>query len=91
MTVTSFDYYSVPFEPGFVEMSCISPPCYPSINHLDYPSVPFVSGIREILKVRLGEYDVSTTSEPLKHQVQLDHVDPVEPVHDYNGNAFSCM
>jgi len=30
--------------------------------------VPFVSGIREILKVRLGEYDVSTTSEPLKHQ-----------------------
>lgn len=30
--------------------------------------LPFVSGIKEILKVRLGEYDVSTTSEPLKHQ-----------------------
>jgi len=30
--------------------------------------VPYVSGIREILKVRLGEYDVSTTSEPLRHQ-----------------------
>lgn len=29
--------------------------------------LPFVSGIREILKVRLGEYDVSTTSEPLPH------------------------
>ena len=34
-----------------------------------YFSVPYVSGIREILKVRVGEYDVSTTSEPLKHQV----------------------
>ena len=31
-------------------------------------SLPFVSGIREILKVRLGEYDVSTTAEPLPHQ-----------------------
>jgi len=30
--------------------------------------LPFVSGIREILKVRLGEYDVSTTAEPLPHQ-----------------------
>lgn len=30
--------------------------------------IPFVSGIREILKVRLGEYDVSTTAEPLPHQ-----------------------
>ncbi|XP_023328590.1 chymotrypsinogen A [Eurytemora carolleeae] len=43
-----------------------------SQNHTNfiYPllSVPYVSGIREILKVRLGEYDVSTTSEPLKHQ-----------------------
>jgi len=30
--------------------------------------LPFVSGIAEILKVRLGEYDVSTTAEPLPHQ-----------------------
>lgn len=30
--------------------------------------LPFVSGIEEILKVRLGEYDVSTTAEPLPHQ-----------------------
>lgn len=30
--------------------------------------LPFVSGIRDILKVRLGEYDVSTTAEPLPHQ-----------------------
>jgi len=30
--------------------------------------LPFVTGIREILKVRLGEYDVSTTAEPLPHQ-----------------------
>jgi len=30
--------------------------------------LPFVSGIGEILKVRLGEYDVSTTAEPLPHQ-----------------------
>lgn len=31
-------------------------------------SIPFVSGIQEILKVRLGEYDVSTTAEPLPHE-----------------------
>ena len=31
-------------------------------------SLPFVSGIREILKVRLGEFDVSTTAEPLPHE-----------------------
>lgn len=30
--------------------------------------LPFVSGIREILKVRLGEFDVSTTAEPLPHE-----------------------
>lgn len=30
--------------------------------------LPFVSGIGEILKARLGEYDVSTTAEPLPHQ-----------------------
>jgi len=30
--------------------------------------LPFVAGIEEILKVRLGEYDVSTTAEPLPHQ-----------------------
>ena len=36
---------------------------------LNFPncSLPFVSGIREILKVRLGEYDVSTTAEPLRY------------------------
>ncbi len=31
-------------------------------------SLPFVSTISEILKVRLGEYDVSTTAEPLRHE-----------------------
>merc|ERR1712203_873404 len=31
-------------------------------------SLPFVTGIQEILKVRLGEYDVSTTAEPLPHE-----------------------
>jgi len=30
--------------------------------------IPFVAGIEEILKVRLGEYDVSTTAEPLPHK-----------------------
>jgi len=30
--------------------------------------LPFVSNVAEILKVRLGEYDVSTTAEPLPHQ-----------------------
>jgi len=30
--------------------------------------LPFVTGIQEILKVRLGEYDVSTTAEPLPHE-----------------------
>lgn len=31
-------------------------------------SLPFASNIDEILKVRLGEYDVSTTAEPLRHE-----------------------
>ena len=31
-------------------------------------SLPFVNSISEILKVRLGEYDVSTTAEPLRHE-----------------------
>ena len=31
-------------------------------------SLPFVHNIRDILKVRLGEYDVSTTAEPLRHE-----------------------
>lgn len=30
--------------------------------------LPFVSTIDQILKVRLGEYDVSTTAEPLRHE-----------------------
>lgn len=30
--------------------------------------LPFVDNISEILKVRLGEYDVSTTAEPLRHE-----------------------
>ncbi len=34
----------------------------------DLASLPFVSTISEILKVRLGEYDVSTTAEPLRHE-----------------------
>ena len=31
-------------------------------------SLPFVDNVSEILKVRLGEYDVSTTAEPLRHE-----------------------
>lgn len=31
-------------------------------------SLPFVKTVSTILKVRLGEYDVSTTAEPLKHE-----------------------
>ena len=31
-------------------------------------SLPFVRTIGDILKVRLGEYDVSTTAEPLRHE-----------------------
>ena len=31
-------------------------------------SLPFVKNVNTILKVRLGEYDVSTTAEPLKHE-----------------------
>ena len=30
--------------------------------------MPFVNTIGDILKVRLGEYDVSTTAEPLRHE-----------------------
>jgi len=30
--------------------------------------LPFVKNVNTILKVRLGEYDVSTTAEPLKHE-----------------------
>ena len=30
--------------------------------------LPFSNSISEILKVRLGEYDVSTTAEPLRHE-----------------------
>nr|XP_040569018.1 uncharacterized protein LOC121118475 [Lepeophtheirus salmonis] len=30
--------------------------------------LPFVPTIQDILKVRLGEYDVSTTAEPLRHE-----------------------
>ena len=33
-----------------------------------FSSLPFVDNIGEILKVRLGEYDVSTTAEPLRHE-----------------------
>jgi hypothetical protein len=31
-------------------------------------SLPFETNIGDILKVRLGEYDVSTTAEPLRHE-----------------------
>ena len=34
--------------------------------------MPFVSGIREILKVRLGDFDISITAEPLPHQVSYN-------------------
>jgi hypothetical protein len=30
--------------------------------------LPFETNIGDILKVRLGEYDVSTTAEPLRHE-----------------------
>jgi len=30
--------------------------------------LPFVDNVGDILKVRLGEYDVSTTAEPLRHE-----------------------
>ena len=40
--------------------------------------MPFASGIREILKVRLGEYDVSTTAEPLPHQVSYNKASFIE-------------
>ena len=36
-----------------------------------YFSLPFVANIGDILKVRIGEYDVTTTAEPLPHQVCL--------------------
>ena len=35
---------------------------------LRFFSLPFVKSVNTILKVRLGEYDVSTTAEPLKHE-----------------------
>lgn len=35
---------------------------------LSIRSLPFVRTVNTILKVRLGEYDVSTTAEPLKHE-----------------------
>ena len=31
-------------------------------------SLPVIRRVHEVLKVRLGEYDVSTTSEPLGHE-----------------------
>lgn len=31
-------------------------------------SMPYSTSISDILKVRLGEYDVSTTAEPLRHE-----------------------
>ena len=39
-----------------------------SLNCFFNFSLPFVHNIRDILKVRLGEYDVSTTAEPLRHE-----------------------
>ena len=38
-------------------------------------SLPFVKTVNTILKVRLGEYDVSTTAEPLKHEVSTPHLE----------------
>ena len=35
---------------------------------LSIRSLPFVRTVNTILKVRLGEYDVSTTAESLKHE-----------------------
>ena len=37
-------------------------------NLFAFCSLPFVKNVNTILKVRLGEYDVSTTAEPLKHE-----------------------
>ena len=37
-------------------------------NLFVFCSLPFVKNVNTILKVRLGEYDVSTTAEPLKHE-----------------------
>ena len=37
-------------------------------NLFAFFSLPFVKNVNTILKVRLGEYDVSTTAEPLKHE-----------------------
>ena len=49
--------------------------CWPSrslmganVLSMFYSSLSFVHTIRDILKVRLGEYDVSTTAEPLRHE-----------------------
>ena len=33
-----------------------------------------MSNIRDILKVRIGEYDVTTTAEPLPHQARIKTV-----------------
>ena len=42
-------------------------PSFLSSNRAHF-SLPFVRTIGDILKVRLGEYDVSTTAEPLRHE-----------------------
>ena len=51
-------------------------------------SIPFVSNIRDILKVRIGEYDVTTTAEPLPHQVGLRTIAFLHCFVEYSLNTW---
>ena len=56
-------------------------------------SLPFVRTIGDILKVRLGEYDVSTTAEPLRHEEFNISSIVIHPRYAFHANflANSCM